>query len=95
MHHGNQESSDAMRKMFGPNEELGATGQFPDGKMSNDDEGEIKFAIAHSSEQVVVNLGKPVAWLAMSPQQAMDVADVLRNHAEQIMRRKNQVRPPK
>lgn len=61
--------------------ELGATGKFPDGKLCEHDEGEITFAIGHREGQVVLDFGKPVAWVGMSPQQAIALAASLTQHA--------------
>lgn len=70
MHHGN----DA---------DIGATGEFPEGKLNSNDEGEIRFGVALDKEarKVILNFGKPVAWLGMSPGQAIELADLLRKKA--------------
>lgn len=62
---------------------FGATGKFPDGQLSPDDEGEIQFGITNANGQVIVNFGKPVAWLGMHPSQAMAIADALIKHAHE------------
>lgn len=63
---------------------LGATGQFPDGKISPEDEGELQLGIAHDQDNVLVNFGKSVAWLALPPAEARQLAAMLVNHANQI-----------
>lgn len=65
-------------------EELGTTGEFPEGKISKDDLGEIKFAIAIYNSLVVVNFGSPVTWFAISPEQADELAAVLMEKAQEI-----------
>jgi hypothetical protein len=62
---------------------FGATGKFPEGHLSKDDEGEIQFGITNASGQVIINFGKPVAWLGMQPQQALAIADALVRHAKE------------
>jgi hypothetical protein len=62
---------------------FGATGKYPDGKLSPDDEGELQFGITNSNGQVIINFGKPVAWLAFGPQQARELADAIIKHADQ------------
>lgn len=62
-------------------EALGATGRHPEGKLTPQDEGEIAFAITNTMGKVVVNFGKPVAWLGMRPQDARQLADLLLRHA--------------
>ena len=61
---------------------LGATGRFPEGKLTEHDEGEIQFAIAHKDGKVLIQFGKPVAWLGMTPGQAKDLAESLTKHAQ-------------
>jgi hypothetical protein len=56
----------------------GATGLYPDGKISPSDEGEIQIAVGVDPHGVVViDFGKPVAWLAMTPDGAMQLGLVL------------------
>lgn len=63
---------------------LGATGQFPDGKECPEDEGELQFGIAHDQDNVIINFGKPTAWMAFPPDVAKQFAVLLMSHAEQI-----------
>lgn len=70
MHHGDDAS-------------FGATGEFPEGKLNSNDEGEIRFGVAADKEngKIILSFGKPVAWLGMSPGQAIALADSLRKKA--------------
>jgi hypothetical protein len=67
---------------------LGATGNYPDGKLNDDDEGEIAFAVGHTEAgKVVLDFGgTKVAWMATTPQQARQLARVLRKHADAVDR---------
>lgn len=60
---------------------LGATGKFPEGKLTESDEGEIAFGITHKNGKVVVSFGKPVAWVGFGPAQATELAGLLRKYA--------------
>lgn len=62
----------------------GATGNFPDGKLTETDEGEIKFAITAIEDRVVVNFGTPVHWVGFTRAQALAVANSLTKHAATI-----------
>lgn len=53
---------------------LGPTGKFPEGKLTDNDEGEIQIAITQTDGKVVLNLGTPVAWLGFTPEQAEQIA---------------------
>lgn len=58
--------------------DLGATGQFPEGKVSPGDEGEIQIAVGVQGGKVFLNFGKPVAWIGFTPRQARQIAESLR-----------------
>lgn len=76
---------DLMRDQIGDffrKANVGPTGQFPEGKMSKHDEGEIIFAVGHPNGKVVIDFGSPVAWVGMNPQQAIAVANSLITHAK-------------
>lgn len=62
---------------------FGATGKFPNGKMTPADQGEIVIGIARVDGRVVVNFGKAVAWLGLKPGEARGVADALTKHANE------------
>lgn len=79
-HHGSSEmSAELRRKLLGIEERLGATGQYPHGKLNDDDEGEIKIAIAadYASNVVRIEFGKPIAWMGLTGDQAKAIGDLL------------------
>lgn len=63
--------------------ELGATGEFPEGKLTSEDEGALKMAVGIHPEtgKVIVNFGKPVAWLGMEANDALKLAGFIRKRA--------------
>jgi hypothetical protein len=63
--------------------EIGATGKFPAGKLDASDEGELQMGIAYDKANGVVRLdfGKPVAWFALYPQEAIEFAERIIWHA--------------
>lgn len=65
-------------------ERVGPTGQFPDGKMSHDDEGELKIGVAHDQDHVRIAFGKPVDWLGLDRETAINLAKLIVEHARQI-----------
>lgn len=79
-HHSQQPPNDELRRMFG----LGPTGQFPEGKLSEHDEGEIKIAVGHDKGKVIIDFGAKVTWLGFTPDQAEDIADALLKHANAV-----------
>jgi hypothetical protein len=66
---------------------FGATGRFPMGKLTETDEGEIAFGVAadKSLGKVIINFGKPTAWVGMDREQAIALADSLRQKADDLL----------
>ena len=62
---------------------LGATGEFPRGKITPEDEGELKMAVGIHPEtgKVIVDFGKPVAWIGMEARDALQLANFIRKRA--------------
>ena len=87
-HHSSNEIPAWMREMFRTDrtsatpEPLGATGQFPEGKLTPEDEGEIRIGITDMDGKVVMDFGKATTWIGFTPDQAEGIADTLRARAE-------------
>lgn len=69
---------------------LGATGQFPRGRAADDDEGELRMALAadHANAIVRIEFGKPIAWLGLPVGEARQFAHMLIEKADELERRK-------
>ncbi len=63
---------------------FGATGKFPQGKLTPHDEGEIRMGIAHDDSTVILNFGKPTAGVGMDPTLARQLAANLIEHADAV-----------
>ena len=63
---------------------LGATGEHPRGKLTPDDEGAIAFAIGDQDGKVVIKFGTPVAWMGMTPEEAVTLAELLIKRARAV-----------
>jgi hypothetical protein len=61
--------------------DFGATGRQPEGKLTDEDEGEIRFGVAEKDGKVVLDFGKKVHWIAATPEQAKALAGSLLNKA--------------
>ena len=71
---------------YQPIKNLGATGQHPEGKLNENDEGEIKIAIGHLPGKVVLDFGdKPIKWIGFNPVQARQIAMTLLEYADECM----------
>lgn len=62
---------------------LGATGKFPDGRLTSTDEGELCLAVVVYKGRVVVEFGKPITSLGMTPKEARGLAELLNVKAEE------------
>ena len=56
---------------------LGATGDYPDGRLSSHDEGEIRLAVLVDKGRVIIDFGKETSWLGMYPEQAIKIGEAL------------------
>lgn len=65
---------------------FGATGLFPKGKIDRLDEGEIRFGIAadHKNNVILINFGKPVTWLGLTADEAIEISNSLRDKGLEI-----------
>ena len=62
---------------------LGATGEYPQGKLNDADRGEIKLAISADTQcgKVLLNFGAPTVWVGFDYDQAIEIADSIRDSA--------------
>lgn len=74
----------------GFNAKMGATGEFPFGRLGRDDQGELTVAMKADHRQGVIRLefGKPVAWLALPATHARHMAKLLMEHADALDKRR-------
>lgn len=83
-HHSNEQLSEEFLKQFNTKEELGATGKFPEGKLTPEDQGEIMTGITTVEGKVVVNFGKQIAWIGFTRNQALEFGNLLISKALDI-----------
>ena len=70
----------------GFNAKMGATGQYPYGKLGKGDQGELTMAMAADHRQGVIRMefGKPVGWLALPAAHARQLAKLLVEKADEL-----------
>lgn len=56
-------------------------GEYPDGRLNADDSGAIAMAVSTEGKTVRIDFPKPVAWVGMTGDQAMQFAQDLMKHA--------------
>jgi hypothetical protein len=59
--------------------------QFPEGKIHPDDEGQISVAIGIDNGNVIINFGKPIAWLGLPPAACMEMGRTLIKRAREAL----------
>ena len=60
----------------------GPTGQFPDGILNPEDQGEMQIAVYHEGGLVHMDFGGDVNWFALLPHQARLLGEVLIERAK-------------
>ncbi len=82
-HHSDQplpkEASELVEKLAA--EAPGPTGKFPDGKLNENDKGELTLTIGQKNGKVIVDFGISVAWIGFTPDQAFSIALALAEKA--------------
>ena len=69
----------AMKKMFG---------EFPNGRLNENDQGAVAVAIGHQDGAVTMQFPRNLNWIGFTPEQAIDIAATLVEHARQCGCRK-------
>lgn len=62
---------------------LGPTGDYPQGRLSDSDEGELQLGVRTEGSKVILAFGKSIAWVGMDALQARQLAAMLLEHAMQ------------
>lgn len=61
---------------------LGATGEYPHGKLGPHDEGALRIAVSHDDKSNVhINFGKKIRWFALPANDAITLAQLILHHA--------------
>jgi hypothetical protein len=76
-HHGTD--STFLRRLYVGIPETGGTGEYPRGKLTDEDEGQIKIAVAADpkTQTVLMDFGKPTAWIGFTAEEAVELAEIL------------------
>lgn len=76
-HHGNdpereRELSENMKRIFG---------EFPNGRLNKHDQGAMAVAISAENGVVTMTFGHSLKWIGFTPDQAIEIAEILIKHA--------------
>ncbi len=64
--------------------EVGKSGDYPNGKLTDKDEGGLVYKVGRYKDTVIMEFGTPVKWLGLPPENARELAQVLIKHADAI-----------
>jgi len=81
MAHHSAEAGEISRRLAEMKHELGPTGKFPMGRISEEDEGEIKIGVTIQKSTVILGFGKQISWVGFTHSQARELAASLIEHA--------------
>lgn len=56
---------------------LGPTGEYPEGKLDEADDGELRISVGKVDDKVVMSFGTPVEWIGMTLAQALQIGQAL------------------
>lgn len=85
-----QKRQTLMRELLDTTGFRGAIGAYPEGKLTEADEGAIQFAIGEQNGKVVIDFGTSVHWLGLTAQQAADLASDLMKWARLVGRKQGE-----
>ena len=86
-----QRMQELRRQLLDTTGFVGALGQFTEKPLTKDDEGAIQFAIGSQGDKVIIDFGTQVHWVAMSPEQAAELASTLLKRAREVGRREGKM----
>lgn len=74
----NQMSKEEFERLIQKSpDQPGATGKFPDGKMTPLDEGELQVKIGAQDGRIVIDFGKNVTWLGLRKSEALALGQMI------------------
>ncbi len=61
---------------------IGPTGEYPNGKLNREDEGELKLAVGMQNGIVMIMFGTPVTWFGLKPHEARELSRMILKNAD-------------
>ena len=63
---------------------LGSTGNFPNGKIDSSDEGELKIAMGIYENTLIIDFGGPTSWIGLTKNDVKSFISTLTNLEKQL-----------
>ena len=76
-----QVSADMRAEVLQQLNVIGETGDYPNGKLDDTDEGALKLCVSNSPHLVRIDFGKAVSWIALPKAHAQQLAIMLLEHS--------------
>ena len=85
-HHGDKPEESELLKRFREMQDGVASRKWPEGRVSGEDDGETVFRIGSDANKglIQIEFPTPTQWVAMPPQTAIEMAQLLIRHARAI-----------
>lgn len=81
-------SNERERERLRERHRLGPTGRYPAGRSDRpNDDGELRAALQIEGDRIVLDFGRTLSWLSMTPAQARTIARELLRRVETLERR--------
>lgn len=64
--------------------DLGSTGRYPKGKLTEDDDGEMLMGMMILKNRIVIHFGNPTLWIGLDKNQATEMAEKLKAMAKEL-----------
>ena len=74
----NDALTEAMKKSFG---------EYPDKRLNKNDAGSLPITIHTEDGRVILTFAKPVGWVGFTANEAISLAELITNHARNILNR--------
>ena len=68
------------------NKQPGPTGEFPNGRLNNYDDGELAIGVTADKENnvLIIDFNKEIGWLGLKPEEAYDLSRLLFQKAKEL-----------
>jgi len=83
-HHGSKDFENTDFSMNGLKKILGETGKFPDGKLNENDEGEIRLGMTVKDGVLIINFGKPIEWIGLEKKQVKEWIEYFQKYLKEM-----------
>ena len=63
---------------------IGPTGEYPDGKLNENDKGELRIGMAVDGDVLIIDFGKSITWLGLDKSSLQSLIDILTEKLKEL-----------